>query len=76
MATKRPKGVRVAYSPDPLDNSRRVGHDNELMEWLESLHDTDDPVAIIMRCEETDAEEGREPGTTLELYLFTLTNTH
>lgn len=37
-------------------------------EFFELLKSVQDPVSILMMCEEQDAVEGRAPGTTLEMY--------
>lgn len=67
--------ARVAWSSDPLDNRQDIGPNNEFMELLEELQDADDPLVIIIRCEQTDQKEGRAIGTTLQMYFESLTNT-
>lgn len=72
----RPPREVAAWSPDPLDNKADIGPYNQYLELLKELRDMDDPLAIIIRCEEIDLDEGRPHGTSLELYLKYLTNTH
>lgn len=61
--------------PEPLDLLADVGLCNKDFELLEQLWDLDDPCEILLKCEQADAEEGRTPGTTLELYYASMTNT-
>lgn len=61
--------------PEPLDLLADIGLNNEDLERLIELHDLKDPCAILIYCEEVDREEGRSPGTTLELYYASLTIT-
>ena len=71
---------------DPLDNQGNRGltfknEDGEQVsieelgqyaEFFESLKPVQDPVSILMLCEEQDEIEGRPPGTTLEMYRLEL----
>jgi hypothetical protein len=53
---------------DPIDEKLDIGPDNSRLEWLSSLSDRDDPLAILVRCEELDDEAGEPRGTHLEMY--------
>ena len=61
---------------NPLDVAHGFGINDILLDILEELHDLDDPLVIIVRCETIDLEEGWPQGTALDLYLTLLTKTH
>ncbi len=70
---------------DPLDNLAQVARDEQgnlceellvvfyergiLVQDLGSIMSFDDPISILVQCEERDEQEGWIPGTALEMYL-------
>jgi hypothetical protein len=54
--------------PQPLDIALSLDVGDGLAELAETLHDVNDPVAILSMCEDRDEEQGLPPGTSLQQY--------
>jgi hypothetical protein len=64
---------------NPLDIARRFkfyGAELDQLEELQALWDENDPLALLIRCEEQDEEEGLAPGSTLQTFIYYLKITH
>lgn len=54
---------------NPLDVASALPEDPD---WIKELQEQDDPLAVMLRCEEVDTEEGWEPGTAFAQYIARL----
>jgi len=58
---------------NPLDVAHGFGPDDMFFEIFEALQNSNDPLVIILECEEADEIEGWAVGTSLELYYTHMT---